>query len=54
MSSSEAYCSPGKNVNYERYKFFTHVQGSKSIDVYITELKGLFKQCEFLVIFMIV
>ena len=43
----EAYCSPRKNVTYERYKFFTHVQGSKSIDVYITELKGLSKQCEF-------
>ena len=43
----EAYCSPRKNVTYERYKFLTHVQGSKSIDVYITELKGLSKQCEF-------
>ena len=43
----EAYCSPRKNVTYERYKVFTHVQGSKSIDVYITDLKGLSKQCEF-------
>ena len=43
----EAYCSPRMNVTHEHYKFFTHVQGSKFIDVYITELKVVSKQCEF-------
>ena len=40
-------CSLRKNVIYERYKFCSHVQGSRSIDVYITERKNFSKQCEF-------
>ena len=40
-------CSLRKNAIYERYKFCSHVQGSRSIDVYITERKNFSKHCEF-------
>ena len=42
----QGYCNPRKNVTFERYKFFTHVQGSKGIELYITELKTLSQSCE--------
>ena len=37
----QEYCNPRKNVTFERYKFFTHVQGSKGTELYIIELKTL-------------
>ena len=43
----QEYCNPRKNVTFERYKFSTHVQGSKGIELYITELKTLSQSCEF-------
>ena len=29
----QEYCNPRKNVAFERYKFFTHVQGSKGFEL---------------------
>ncbi|KAL7849546.1 hypothetical protein SRHO_G00211690 [Serrasalmus rhombeus] len=43
----EEYCNPKKNTTYERYKFFTCVQGDMSISQYVTELKLRAKSCEF-------
>ena len=43
----QEYCNPRKNVTFVRYKFFTHTQGSKGIELYITELKTLSQTCEF-------
>lgn len=38
MEKFEEYCNPKKNITYERYKFFTCVQGDMPISQYITEL----------------
>ena len=43
----QEYCNLRKNATFERYKFSTHVQGSKGIELYITELKTLSQSCEF-------
>ncbi|KAK0132248.1 hypothetical protein N1851_032926 [Merluccius polli] len=47
LDKFEEYCNPKKNTTYERYKFFTCVQGDMSISQYITELKLKAKSCEF-------
>ncbi|XP_039870493.1 uncharacterized protein LOC120723214 [Simochromis diagramma] len=47
MEKFEEYCNPKKNITYERYKFFTCVQGDMPISQYITELKLRAKSCEF-------
>ncbi|KAL6487668.1 hypothetical protein MHYP_G00042940 [Metynnis hypsauchen] len=47
MEKFEEYCNPKKNITYERYKFFTCVQGDMSISQYVTELKLRAKSCEF-------
>ena len=42
------YCSPKKNITFERHKFKTRNQGEKeSIDQYVTELRILASTCEF-------
>ena len=44
----EEYCTPQKNVTYERHVFNTRAQGAtERIDVYITELRKLARNCEF-------
>ncbi len=47
MEKFENYCNPKKNITYERYKFFTCVQGDMSFSQYLTELKLKAKSCEF-------
>ena len=42
------YCSPKKNITYERHKFNTRNQEeTESIDQYVTELRTLASTCEF-------
>ena len=42
------YCSPKKNITYERHKFNTRNQGeNESSDQYVTELRILALTCEF-------
>ena len=41
----EVYCSPKKNVTYERYLFFSCTQNSRTIDAFVTDLR--MKTCEF-------
>ena len=41
----EAYCSPKKNITYERYLFFSCTQNSRTIDTFVTDLR--MKTCEF-------
>jgi hypothetical protein len=44
----ELYCTPKKNVTFERHVFNTRNQEpSESIDSYVTELRKLAKSCEF-------
>ena len=44
----EEYCTPKKNVTYERHVFNTRAQGaSEGIDAYVTELRRLARNCEF-------
>ena len=47
MEKFEEYCNRKKNITYERYTFFTCVQGDVPISQYITELKPKAKSCEF-------
>ena len=44
----EEYCTPKRNVTYERHVFNTRAQGAtEGIDVYVTELRKLARNCEF-------
>lgn len=43
----DAYCSPKKNVTYERYLFFSCGQNGRSIDAFVTDLRTKAKTCEF-------
>jgi hypothetical protein len=44
----ELYCTPKKNVTFERHVFNTRNQEpNESIDSYVTELRKLAKSCEF-------
>ena len=44
----EEYCTPKKNVTYERHVFNTRAQGAtEGIDAYVTELRKLARNCEF-------
>ena len=44
----EEYCTPIKNVTYERHVFNTRAQGAtEGIDAYVTELRKLARNCEF-------
>lgn len=47
VAKFEAYCSPKKNVTYERYLFFSYMQNSQTIDAFITDLRMKVKTCEF-------
>ncbi len=47
MEEFENYCNPNENITYERYKFFTCVQGDMSFSQYLTELKLRAKSCAF-------
>lgn len=47
MEKFEEYCNPKKNITFERYTFFTCVEGDMPISQYITELKLKAKSCEF-------
>ena len=47
VAKFEAYCSPKKNVTYERYLFFSCMQNSRTIDVFVTDLRMKVKTCEF-------
>ena len=43
----DAYCSPKKNVTYERYLFFSCTQNGRSVDAFVTDLRTKAKTCEF-------
>ena len=43
----EVYCSPKKNVTYERYLSFSCTQNSQTIDAFVTDLRMKAKTCEF-------
>ena len=44
----DEYCSPRKNITFQRYKFFTCRQKEgQSFDQFVTELKKLSQDCEF-------
>ena len=44
----EEYCTPKRSVTYERHVFNTRAQGAtEGIDVYVTELRKLARNCEF-------
>ena len=44
----EAYCSPKRNITYERHLFNTHMQSvNETIDAHVTELRLQAKKCEF-------
>ena len=47
ITKFEAYCSPKKNVTYERYLFFSCTQNSRPIDAFVTDLRMKAKTCEF-------
>ena len=47
VAKFEAYCSPKKNVTYERYLFFSCMQNSRTIDAFVTDLRMKVKTCEF-------
>ncbi|KAJ8047991.1 hypothetical protein HOLleu_00134 [Holothuria leucospilota] len=44
----EAYCTPCKNIAYERHNFFSRIQQEgETIDRYVTDLRNLSTTCEF-------
>ena len=44
----EEYCTPKKNVTYERHVFNTRAQGAtEGINAYVTEMRKLARNCEF-------
>ncbi|XP_068690073.1 uncharacterized protein [Montipora foliosa] len=47
VAKFEVYCSPKKNVTYERYLFFSCTQNSRTIDAFVTDLCMKAKACEF-------
>ena len=47
LQKFEEYCKPRKNIVFERHLFNTRTQGDESVDVFITDLKILAKNCEF-------
>ena len=48
IAKFRAYCTPKKNITFERHVFNTRCQESdESIDSYVTALKKLAKSCEF-------
>ena len=48
INKFEEYCTPKKNVTYERHLFNTRAQGeTEGIDAYVTELRKLARNCEF-------
>ncbi|GLV46504.1 hypothetical protein CBL_20842 [Carabus blaptoides fortunei] len=48
MNAFEDYCSPRKNVVFNRFKFFKKTQEpGESFDQFHTELKSLAKNCDF-------
>ena len=48
IKTFEEYCTPKKNVTYERYVFNTRAEGAaEGIDAYVTELRKLPRNCEF-------
>lgn len=48
ISKFEGYCTPKKNITFERHVFNTRSQGpDETIDSHVTALKQLAKSCEF-------
>ena len=43
----EKYCTPKKNIAYERYLFNTNKQDNETVDEYVTALSILASNCEF-------
>ena len=48
MEKFDAYCTPKKNITYERYIFNTRgQQAGETVDQYVTELKNMATTCEY-------
>ena len=48
MEKFDAYCTPKKNITYERYIFNTRVQqANETVDQYVTELKNIATTCDY-------
>ena len=48
MDKFDAYCTPKKNITYERYIFNTRgQQAGETVDQYVTELKNMATTCEY-------
>ncbi|XP_047998787.1 uncharacterized protein LOC125236131 [Leguminivora glycinivorella] len=47
LDSFENYFVPKKNLSVCRHKFFSHVQGTDTLDMFLTKLKKLAADCEF-------
>lgn len=48
LQEFENYCSPKKNIVYERYKFFNRLQGDgEKFEEFLTDIKKLAQTCEF-------
>ena len=48
MEKFDAYCTPKKNITYERYIFNTRVQqANETVDQYVTELKNMATTCDY-------
>ena len=48
IKTFKEYCTPKKNVTYQRHVFNTRAEGAaEGIDVYDTELRKLPRNCEF-------
>ena len=48
LKAFEAYCSPEKNVVFERYQFWSHAMADGlPVDKFVTELRQKSKSCEF-------
>lgn len=47
IAKFEAYCSPKKNLTYERYIFNTCTQSGRPFDTFVVDLRNKAKTCEF-------
>ena len=47
IAKFEAYCSPKKNLTYERYVFNSCTQNGRPFDTFVVDLRNKAKTCEF-------
>ena len=48
LKSSDDFCEPQKNIQFERYRFYARAQeAGESFDKFVTELRQLSSTCDF-------